>query len=164
MNSKRTGLILLFILAGASFSWVTSGLAEEADEKAVRNAAAQFYAALNKMFTGDLDQMKEIWAHADDVTYMGPGGGFKVGWDEVLKDWEAQAALKLGGKVEAADMRITVGQDIAVMSGHEKGENTNAKGETQKVSIRATNIFRKEGGKWKMIGHHTDLLPYLENP
>jgi ketosteroid isomerase-like protein len=58
-------------------------------------------------------------------------------------------------------MRVTVGTEIAVVSCYEKGENTNAKGETQKVSIRATNIFRKENGEWKMIGHHTDLLPYL---
>jgi ketosteroid isomerase-like protein len=33
----------------------------------------------------------------------------------------------------------------------------------EKVSIRATNIYRKENGQWKMIGHHTDLLPYLAN-
>lgn len=69
--------------------------------------------------------------------------------------------MKLGGKVEATDMRITVGRDIALTHNYENGENTNARGERQKVSIRATNVFRKEGGKWKMIGHHTDLLPYL---
>jgi hypothetical protein len=28
-------------------------------------------------------------------------------------------------------------------------------------SIRATNIFRKEDGQWKMIGHHVDLLPQM---
>ena len=38
----------------------------------------------------------------------------------------------------------------------ERGE-----GEIQKVSIRATNIFRKEDGQWKMIGHHVDLLPQM---
>jgi|ERR1051326_3412855 ketosteroid isomerase-like protein len=161
MKSKRTAWILTFILAVAGFSFARSGIAAQDDEKAVMNAAAQFYAALNKMFTGNLDQMKEVWSHADDVTYMGPAGGFKVGWDQVLRDWEAQAALKLGGKVEPAEMRITVGKDIAVTSNYEKGENTNAKGETQKLLIRATNIFRKEDGKWKMIGHHTDLLSYL---
>jgi ketosteroid isomerase-like protein len=139
----------------------TLALAAEKDEQPVRNAVAQFYAALNDMFTGELAQMKKVWSHADDVTYMGPGGGFQVGWNQVLKNWEAQAALKLGGKVEPADMRVTVGTEIAVVSCYEKGENTNAKGETQKVSIRATNIFRKENGEWKMIGHHTDLLPYL---
>jgi ketosteroid isomerase-like protein len=81
----------------------------------------------------------------------------------VRANWEKQAALKLGGKVEPDDMRITVGRDIAVIHNYEKGENTNARGKTQKVSIRATNVFRKESGQWKMIGHHTDLLPYLEN-
>ena len=49
--------------------------------------------------------MKKVWSHAEDVTYMGPGGGFRVGWSEVLKDWESQAAMKLGGKVEAAELR-----------------------------------------------------------
>jgi ketosteroid isomerase-like protein len=105
--------------------------------------------------------MKSIWSHANDVTYMGPAGGFQVGWDQVRKSWEEQAAKKLGGKVEVADLRITAGPDIAVTHNFEKGENTNAKGEPEKVSIRATNVFRKEGGAWKMIGHHTDLLPFL---
>jgi ketosteroid isomerase-like protein len=80
----------------------------------------------------------------------------------VLANWEVQAAMKLGGKVEPVDMRITIGKDLAVTQNYEKGENTNADGKTQSVSIRATNLFRKENGKWKMISHHTDLLPYLK--
>jgi len=105
--------------------------------------------------------MTGVWSHADDVTYMGPVGGFHVGWDALRKDWETQAAMKLGGKLEATEMRITEGKDLAVVSNYEKGENTNANGEVQKVSIRATNIFRKEDGQWKMIGHHVDLLPQM---
>jgi len=138
-----------------------TALAAEKDEQGVRQAVAQFYTALNTMFTGELGPMKEVWSHANDATYMGPGGGFQVGWDQVLAEWEAQAAKKLGGKVEPADIRITAGQDLAIVSDIEKGENTNAAGKVEKVSIRATNLFRKERGKWKMIGHHTDLLPYL---
>jgi ketosteroid isomerase-like protein len=34
-------------------------------------------------------------------------------------------------------------------------------GQPQTVTIRATNIFRRENGQWKMIGHHTDLLTFL---
>jgi ketosteroid isomerase-like protein len=162
MRSIRTVWISVFMLSVAVVVCAKLAPAAEADEKAVRNAVAQFYAALNEMFTGELGQMKKVWSHADDVTYMGPGGGFQIGWNDVLKNWEVQAAMKLGGKVEPADMRITVGTDLAVVSNYEKGENINAKGEPQKVSIRATNIFRKEDGAWKMIGHHTDLLPYLE--
>jgi ketosteroid isomerase-like protein len=59
-------------------------------------------------------------------------------------------------------MRVTAGNEIAVSSNYSKGENIDAEGKPQTVSIRATNIFRKEDGKWKMIGHHTDLLPFLQ--
>jgi ketosteroid isomerase-like protein len=136
--------------------------AAEADEKAVREATTQFYVALNTLFTGDLGPMTQVWSHADDVTYMGPGGGFDVGWKKVQANWAAQAAKKLGGKVDPAEMHLLVSPEIAVVQNYEKGENTNADGKPQVVSIRATSVFRKEEGQWKMISHHTDLLPYLE--
>ncbi len=132
-----------------------------AAEKEVLAANDQFYAALNTLFTGELAPMNAIWSHANDVTYMSPVGGFQVGWDAVRKDWETQAALKLGGKLVTSEMQVTAGRDIAAVSDIEKGENLNVKGEIQKVSIRATNIFRKEDGQWKMIGHHVDLLPQM---
>ena len=131
-------------------------------QMAVIAAAGQFYTALNAMFTGDVGPMKDVWSHSDDVTYMGPGGGFQKGWKAVLASWEEQAAMKLGGKVIPQDMQITAGQDIAITSNYEIGENVDQDGKPQKLSIRATNMFRKEGGQWRMIGHHTDLLPYLE--
>lgn len=132
-----------------------------ADEDAVRAANAEFYAALNSLFTGDAAPTMALWSHAHDITYMGPMGGLEVGWEAIEKVWKAQAALKLGGRVEPKDIQINVGRDLAVVSDVEVGENTNARGVVAKVSIRATNVYRKEGGKWKMIGHHTDLLPYL---
>lgn len=131
------------------------------DEKAVGEANAQFYSALNAMFTGDAAPMKAVWSHRPDVTYMGPGGGFEIGWEKVSAIWDAQAAKKLGGTVLPEGTQTTVGAELAVVSTTEKGENTNANGAPATVSIRATNVFRKEGGTWKMIGHHTDLLPFL---
>ena len=130
-------------------------------EKEVLAANARFYAALNSLFAGELAPMVAVWSQAEDVTYMGPVGGFKVGWEAVRKDWEAQAAMKLGGKILASAMQVTASKDLAMVSDIENGENTNVKGETQKVAIRATNLFRKEDGQWKMIGHHVDLLPQM---
>ena len=45
--------------------------------------------------------------------------------------------------------------------GLEKGENI-IDGKSQPVSIRTTTVFRKEDGRWKVIGHHTDTLAYLK--
>jgi ketosteroid isomerase-like protein len=49
-----------------------------------------------------------------------------------------------------------------VVQNLELGENVNAEGELEEISIRATNVFRMEDGRWRMIGHHTDLLPLLD--
>lgn len=132
-----------------------------ADEQEIREAVGRFYFALNVLFEGELGPMKEVWSHADDVTYMGPGGGLRVGWEQVLADWKVAAAMKLGGTIIPEDMHMMVAQDIAVVQNYENGQNTNAGGKTQQVSIRVTNLFRKEDGQWKMVGHHTDLLPFL---
>jgi ketosteroid isomerase-like protein len=147
---------------GFAFALISTPVRASDDAKtAVLAATNGFYAALNKMFVGDLAPMKAVWSHADDVTYMGPTGQFEHGWSTVLKDWEGQAAMKLGGRVEPTEMQVIVGQDLAVVSDYEQGENTNANGKVEQLRLRATNIFRKEGGQWKMVGHHTDPLPYL---
>ncbi len=161
MKTKRTTwlAILMLVVAGGLAAQMTQ--AAEADEQAVRAATAQFYVALHAMFRGDVGPMTQVWSHAADVTYMGPGGGFEVGWQKVRANWEAQAAKKLGGEVKPVEMRLEVGPKLAVVQNYEQGENSNADGKPQSVSIRATSVFRKEGGQWKMIGHHTDLLPYL---
>jgi ketosteroid isomerase-like protein len=156
----RAVMVSLMLLTATSMTGQTR--TNEADETAVREAANRFYAALNRMFTGDLTPMRETWSHADDVTYMGPDGSFDVGWEAVLANWEKQAAMKLGGRVEPDGMRVIVGENLAVTHNLEKGQNVGADGKPLTVSIRATNVFRKENGQWKMIGHHTDLLPFLE--
>jgi hypothetical protein len=77
--------------------------------------------------------MKTVWSHAADVTYMGPSGGFQVGWKSVLASWESQAALKLGGHVDPKQMVISAGSDLAVTSNLEVGRNKNAAGREETV-------------------------------
>lgn len=139
----------------------TAAHAGDTDKDAVLAANAKFYAALNQVFTGEVTAMKDVWSHANDVTYMGPTGNYEHGWTGVLKDWEGQAALKLGGRVEPSEIEVVVEPTLAVVTNYELGENTNAQGKVEHVKLRATNTFRKESGQWKMVGHQTDKLPYL---
>jgi len=131
------------------------------DTIAVNASLTAFHEALNKLFTGDVAPMKAVWSHAADTTYMGPVGGLQVGWSKIDAYWDMQAAKKLGGKVDAVDVHVTVGSDMAVAHYVEKGENIIA-GKPQPVSIRSTTTFRKENGQWLVIGHHTDTLAYLQ--
>ena len=58
-------------------------------------------------------------------------------------------------------LRIVVGKELAIAHNFERGANVGEQGKAEQVSIRATSVFRNEGGRWKMIGHHTDLLPFI---
>lgn len=161
-NFRIASLRRVALAIGLSFTLISaSAQVPNKGKAAVLAANAQFYAAINAMFTGDVGPIEAIWSHADDVTFMGPNGQFDDGWSAVFKDWKSQAALKLGGHVEPVEIHAIAGQDVAVVSDYEQGENTNANGKVQHVKLRATNIFRKEGGQWKVVGHHTDLLSYL---
>jgi ketosteroid isomerase-like protein len=149
------------VLCAAFLVSITPARAAEDNTAAVRAASNQFYTALNKLFTGDLAPMEAVWSHRKDVTYMGPAGGYGVGWDAVRKDLASQAAMKLGGSIKPTQVKITAGSDLATVSNIEVGSNVIG-GRKSAVSLRATSIYRKENGQWKMIGHHTDLIPGME--
>lgn len=151
---------VMVALAVAGFVPASVAVAATPDEQAVQQANSDFYTALNAMFQSDLKPMQDVWSQTDDVTYMGPDGKFTVGREEVFADWQEQANKKLGGKVWPEKINTKVGQDLATVECYEIGENF-VNGKREQVSLRATNVFRKENGKWKMIGHHTDKLPFM---
>ena len=131
------------------------------DEQTVRAAAGAFYDALRAIFEGDVAPMAAVWSHADDVTYLGANGSLCAGWPAVFAEWRAQAALKLGGSVEPVDIHVTLGPDFAATASYVRGHNFDLGGQRHEVAIRDTNLFRREDGGWKMVGHHSDPLPFV---
>src|SRR5690606_6845731 len=88
---RAIGLLsLVLCIAAASPLFAKTNVQQE--EQAVKQAADRFYSALNEMFRGDLTQMKEIWSHSDEGTYMGPTGGVKTGLKIVVTVGEAPGA------------------------------------------------------------------------
>lgn len=106
--------------------------------------------------------MAEVWSHDADVTNAGPFNGCQVGWDEVRAQFQHEAELNLGGHVEVRNLLIREGGDLAYAFCTEHGENMTGRGRPVQVDQRATYIFRKEGGHWKMVHHHTDISTGLE--
>ncbi len=128
----------------------------------LKDAVINFYIAHNEMFEGKMDKMDEIWSHSDDVTYMSPIGGILVGWEATRDSWQKQADLKLHGHVEPIDMHVVEGDDIGICYNSIKGTNYVVDGTEVHPNIRATTVYRKENGSWKIISHHTDLMHWLE--
>lgn len=126
----------------------------------VKAASAQFYAALNRMLTGQQGSMDAIWSHGATATTMHPIGGREVGWDAIRPVWDQVASLASGGQVALADQLLSIDGDTAYEIGYERGHGTLA-GEKVAIDQRVTNIYRREHGAWKVVHHHTDLSPAM---
>jgi uncharacterized protein (TIGR02246 family) len=131
-----------------------------ASEDEVRAASTRFYAALNGMVTGDAGGFAGVWSHDGSVTTMHPIGGEQVGWEAVKGSFEGVGEVATGGRIELADQRIVVGQDLAYETGSERGQATIA-GESVAIDQRVTNVYRREDGQWKMVHHHSDISPAM---
>lgn len=127
-------------------------------EDDVRTASERFYAALNRMLAGDAASLSDIWSHGSRVTTMHPIGGREIGWHEVCASFEQVARKSTGGHVELTDQFIQVVEDIAYELGVEHAQFS-ISGEPLSLNSRVTNIYRRQGGDWKIIHHHGDKSP-----
>ncbi|HEY8742879.1 MAG TPA: nuclear transport factor 2 family protein [Chloroflexota bacterium] len=128
----------------------------------VADASARFYAAVNQLQKGDPEPMFALWSHRADVLNAGPQGGRQQGWEEV-RAYFANAARLAGanpGAVSAtvSDAIITMVGDIAYVYGTEEVQVT-GDGQVRRFTARATNIYRREAGGWKLVYRHADAPP-----
>ena len=120
------------------------------------DAHAELYAALNEMLAGDPAPVLDVWSDNDDVTYAGPFGGYTLGRAAVVDAFEAAAAMNLGGRLEATDVHVVEGSDIGYSVCVEHGTDHVIDGQTVSLTHRATNVFRREADRWRLVHHHTD--------
>lgn len=130
-------------------------------EDDVRSAAERFYAALNSVVNGDAGPMEDVWSQGADATTMHPIGGRQVGWHQVRDSWQQVAGIATGGKVTLGDRLIRVVGDAAYELGIEYVEATLA-GQSVRTEVRVTNIYRREGGAWWIVHHHSDAAPEMQ--
>ena len=159
---RKLSCIIAMLSAVTMLVFSLNTFADSKESKAVQSSVNEFYVALNQLFSGEMTAMEKIWSHGKDITYMGPDGTYVIGWESTRANFQVQANKKLGGKVMPKDIHTIIGNDLAIVSNYEVGENVNAQGKPEKVQIRVTSTFRKEKAGWKMIGHHTDTLSFLK--
>jgi ketosteroid isomerase-like protein len=121
----------------------------------IEQAHQEFYTALNELLAGDATPMRAIISESPEVTLTGPFGGTQRG-PEVMASFEEVAAMKLGGTSRVSDLSIVEGDEIGYTICVENGMGMSVHGEQKPLVHRATNIFRREAGGWRMIHHHTD--------
>lgn len=134
----------------------------EADLSDVLEANERYYSGLNLTFEGDMSLIEEAWSHADDVTILDVFGGRHEGWAAVQAELVRIGRATTGGEVHAEDVRARTAGDFAYLVCREHGFLLQPTGTRVEVDHRATNVFRREDGMWRMVHHHADLVPRLQ--
>ena len=119
-------------------------------------AADAFYAAGNRLLAGDASAFSAIWSDADDISHLGPMGVICTGHGAVMEEFSKESAMGFEGNLVADERRFIETPEMGYMVCVERTRGMTKAGEAITTDIRATTIFRKEGGQWRVVHHHTD--------
>jgi ketosteroid isomerase-like protein len=119
----------------------------------------RFVAAERAMHAGDAGPRIALWSHHDPVTLLGAEVPARIGWAELepVFRWIAGRFSGVTGfRIEllasgaSGDLGYTVAfEHITAM----------VNGESRQYTLRATHVWRREEGEWKIVHRHGDPPP-----
>ena len=110
---------------------------------------------------GDPRPLRDISSMSNPATILGPGGGAEQGATRVIEVNEAASRQFHGGTTDLQILHSGASGDLAYWTGFQNA-NVRVEGKDQPVpmKLRVTEVFRREGGEWKLIHRHAD--PHAE--
>jgi ketosteroid isomerase-like protein len=130
------------------------------DKVDVRQASGRFYQAVNGILGGNPEPMLAIWSHDDDTTYCDTNGEIQRGWKALEAYWRRAAEQNADASVRlivtAREQAIYGASDLAYTVMVEEVRTTDG---SFVLDSRATIIYRREGGEWRVVHRHTDAPP-----
>ena len=127
---------------------------------ALREMSVRFYDAVNAIQRGDPAPMLALWSRADDATYCAPSGAMVHGWSALEGYWREAAA-----RAAQAEPLMAAAQFVVMVLGDQLGytvgvETVRRMDGSVLFVARATNVFRREAGGWRVVHRHADAAPF----
>jgi ketosteroid isomerase-like protein len=127
------------------------------DEPAFERFLERCIEGLEQQVSGDSGPFLEVWSRTDDVAILGAVGSHAEGWDDVrlhllgasrTLDWTSLSVERLL-TVLAGDLAVTVMLEHMARDGEQ---------EPHTRTLRATQAYRRDGGQWRLIHRHANLV------
>jgi ketosteroid isomerase-like protein len=109
---------------------------------------------------GDAEPFNQVVAQACPATFFPPMGGFARGTEDVAARYSRDAkAFETGSHFTFEILQMAASDGIAYWVGFMKGEaHMRGKPEAIPMSLRITEVFRREGDAWKIVHRHADPM------
>ena len=164
---KKTLFIAKICFTGFLFSAPFTGYTQYVNPAAITDSSFKTFLVkweqcITSFINGDPSLWKQNSSQTDDATIFGAFGGYgEKGWKEVgpRYDWASSQYKPSEAKIKVEYLSIIVSSDLAYTVGIERSEAI--LGDMKKTAprvLRATQIFRKENGEWKLLHRHADPL------
>ena len=124
------------------------------------DGAVQAYRrALGAFAAGDPSAAMALFSRRDDVTLANPLGPPRRGWAEVARVAQEAAAHFEAGSVTFEEVSRYATDDLGYVLQIERQEGRLAGGgDTVRISLRVTMVFRREDDGWKVVHRHADPI------
>jgi len=115
-------------------------------------------AAQVQLVSGQPGAFKMLWSNSDDVTLSGGlGGAIAKGWAHVSERLDWVATQYLDGARTHQEVARYVGQDLAYVVLRETIRFKSPADRRPMIQeLRVTQVFRREGGRWRIVHRHAD--------
>lgn len=126
----------------------------------LEQAVEQDHRALNEVVKGNPELKKKMLSRRDDVTLANPVGPAARGWEQVEKAMErAVSQLREGEPLDFERISDYATADLAYTVEYERGRmKVGGSDEMVPVSLRVTQIWRREDEGWKIVHRHADPI------
>ena len=109
---------------------------------------------------GDAAPLGRIATRVSPATFFSPKGDYQQGAEQVFSTQEHDAEqFKSGGESEFEILQMSASDGIAYWVGLQRATaRLKGKKEPVPMSLRVTEVFRREGDEWKLVHRHADFL------
>jgi ketosteroid isomerase-like protein len=109
---------------------------------------------------GDAGPVGRIATHSSPATFFHPGGDYEQGAEQVSSRYARDAEhFEAGGDSSFEILHMEASDGIAYWVGFQCA-TARLKGRPEAVpmSLRITEVFRREGDEWKLVHRHADMV------
>ncbi len=119
----------------------------------------QYHQALGEFMKGDPEPVWKLHSHREDVTLANPRGGIAHGWEQVAQRMADVASGRREGEASFEIVEKYVTPELACVVEMERAKaKFGASEDVTSYALRATILFRREDGTWKVAHRHADPI------
>lgn len=125
----------------------------------------QMVAAEAALHSGNLEPRLRLWTRRDPVTLFGALGPCNHGWTDVNATFQWLAPLFSPCHGYHLDLvAADASGDLAYTVGFEHSVHEIEDGRLAERVLRATQVYRREDGQWRVVHRHGDVPPDDRSP